>query len=175
MSLRLSALCLCALSAACTNSPEFEAAKRLTDPPAQAQALLANTTVKTYSRSHGTQIEYLAADGRSFLVYPGNGSVLPGQWQIRGSGPIKAEMCFIYGANSSNPVTGSRGGAWDCGFLTDYLVFRDQIVDGDPLGLQKMTALPSPLPARTDLSIQAVQSSWGLTGPIGPNKALRTE
>ncbi|MDO5706800.1 MAG: hypothetical protein Q4G49_17240 [Paracoccus sp. (in: a-proteobacteria)] len=162
----------CLLLAACTTSPEFLAAERLNENPAPVHAMLAATTVKSYSRAHGTQIEYLAPDGRSFLLYPGNRMILPGEWQIRGSGPIKGEMCFRYGANTYNPVTGARGSAWECGFLTDYLVYNDEIRDGDILNLSRRTQPPARLPKGVNLTIAQVQAMWGLPPTDAPNKSI---
>ncbi|MBL4556436.1 MAG: hypothetical protein JKP98_02155 [Rhodobacteraceae bacterium] len=41
-------------------------------------AFYGGATYKSYSRAHGTQIEYLASNGRAYLWYPGNTRVVPG-------------------------------------------------------------------------------------------------
>ncbi|MDO5632925.1 MAG: hypothetical protein Q4G22_13970 [Paracoccus sp. (in: a-proteobacteria)] len=170
--MRIALIAFSLLLAACTNSPEYQAAARMTDNPTQVRAFLSDTTVRSYSGPHGTQIEYLAADGRSHLLYPGNARIVPGEWQIRGSGEINAEMCFRYGPNTYNPATGSHGSNWECGFLTDYLMYRDEIIDGDVLRLAGRTVVPAPLPKRQNLTIGQVQSMWGLPVTNGPNKSL---
>lgn len=102
-----------------------------------AQAGLANTTQMSYSPGHGTQVEYMAADGSTWLWYPGNKSILPGQWKVSGG-----QLCFRYGGNSFNPVTGHRGGGWECGSLQTYQSTRVDMLNGDALRLKGRGKVP---------------------------------
>ena len=77
-------------------------------PPALGQYV--NRTIMYFGPGHGTQVEYYAPNGVSWLWYPGNRTSLPGRYKVEGS-----NICFQYGPNTYNPVTGSRGGTWECG------------------------------------------------------------
>lgn len=113
---------------------------------ASAQSSVANHTQMSFS-PHGTQIEYLAADGSAWLWYPGNKSILPGAWKVEGK-----QMCFRYGANSFNPITGHRGGGWECGSLSVYRSSLTESRPGDVLGLRGRGKVPYTLSkARVDL------------------------
>lgn len=102
--------------------------------PATLTRIVSNATTTSRSGQHGTQVEYLSADGRSFLWYPGNRALVPGQWKVEGRGG-SAQMCFRYTSDSFNPATGQIGGGWDCRFGGAYLVDQYEILDGDPFGL----------------------------------------
>lgn len=78
-----------------------------------AADLYSGRTVVYYERSHGTQVEYYSPTGGAHLWYPGNRRSLAGRWKIDGSGK-GARICFQYGANTYNPVTGHVGGGWEC-------------------------------------------------------------
>ena len=43
---------------------------------------MADRTIMTYSSGHGTQVEYSAANGRTFLWYPGNTRTVLGEWKV---------------------------------------------------------------------------------------------
>src|SRR5262249_25017042 len=124
----------------------------------QAIELRSNTTTLSYSPQHGTQVSYSADDGRIFLWYPGNPEILHGNWRTceermgsqlesgeRISIPI-GKVCFQYGPNTYNPVTGAVGDVWECsiaGRLEETLVERRR---GDVLGLMKRASVPFVLP-----------------------------
>jgi hypothetical protein len=66
----------------------------------------------TYASSdffHGLQVEYFSPDGKVYLWYPGNSRSVVGEWTAE-----KNELCFRYQPNSYNPVTGQKGGKWEC-------------------------------------------------------------
>lgn len=114
----------------------------LSVPAAIAQQLGGFTNL-TYESQHGTQIEYLADGGKAFLWYPGNRSVLEGRWKREG-----ARMCFAYGGNTFNPVTGHQGGGWEC---MPYELYRGAISEraaGDIFALQDRRAVPFRLDAK---------------------------
>ena len=143
-----------------------------TSPPALRQ-FVAGTTHKSYSREHGTQIEHLAADGRSFLLYPGNRAIVPGRWDARSyvapaTGETVATLCFLYPRNSYNPVLDLPGGEWRCSNADGYLMNTDEIVPGDPLGLAS-SRVPTVLPPTSDVSIARTADRAGIATELGPN------
>ncbi|WP_375450824.1 hypothetical protein [uncultured Devosia sp.] len=95
------------------------------------------TTNMSRSPGHGTQIEYVAADGTTYLWYPGNSVILKGRWKRE-----DGNMCFAYGANTYNPVTRTRGGDWECEPDRLYQGGIVQQLPGDPLGLAGRRAVP---------------------------------
>ena len=97
-------------------------------PAAAMAASPIGSTNMTFDPGHGTQVEYLAADGGAHLWYPGNSVILHGQWKKQGTG-----YCFKYGPNTYNPVTHVYGDKWECepnGVYTSGLVEQAK---GDPL------------------------------------------
>lgn len=103
--------------------------------PKLLSKLVSGATAASNSRQHGTQVEYLAPDGRSFLWYPGNRSVLDGRWKVEKNG-LGADICFVYSGRTFNPATGKSGANWECEFGGNYIVRQAEFVDGDPLGLR---------------------------------------
>jgi hypothetical protein len=82
----------------------------------------------------GTQIEFLADEGRSYLWFPGNRGLVPGQWVVR-RWYEKYEICFRYGSDTRNAITGERGGDVHCTLLSDYAGTVAEVRDGDPFDL----------------------------------------
>jgi len=136
-------------------------------PPA-VQQFLSNTTTKVWN-AHGTQIEYLAADGQTFLWYPGNVAPVKGRWKLQMT-RYGLEMCFLYGENSRNPITGQNGGQWECDMAAYYLLNRDEIVDGDPLKLAQ--GVPFVMPRSTNISIAQAMTKAGRGQLRQSNKAM---
>lgn len=108
----------------------------------QGQELGGHTNM-TYDPQHGTQIEYLSDNGRSYLWYPGNRSVLPGYWKRNAD-----QLCFQYGANTYNPATGHSGGGWECMPLALYVQAIAQRARGDLFGLAERDRAPFRLDRR---------------------------
>ena len=99
-------------------------------------------TVLFFDEAHGNQVEFYDQDGRAFLWYPGNAKVVPGFWEIQDE-----KICFLYGPDNLNPVTGKRGGKWYCSTIARW---GDHIVDsvaGDVFKLS-VSGLPFKLPAK---------------------------
>jgi hypothetical protein len=151
------------------DEPRFNA---LLAEPAAVRDFLADTTIKSWDDDYGTQIEYHSADGRVWLVFPGNFRSVEGFWKIRGPAG-NPRLCYRY-PGSRDAITGDPGDEWDCGpaalRLTD-----DEIVDGDVLQLRRrgQARYPRPLPQEIDVSITEVREEIGL-GPLRqPNKTFR--
>jgi hypothetical protein len=109
----------------------------------ETKSLVADRTMMTYDRGHGTQVEYIAGNGKTYLLYPGNQGIVRGSWKLtKTSNPQVFDLCFRYPANSYNPSTGQSGGNWECQPAGFYL---REIVDhsaGDVLGLARSKQVP---------------------------------
>lgn len=128
--------------------------------PANGQDVGGYTNM-TYEPSHGTQIEYLSPDGKAFLWYPGNARIVTGQWKLEG-----ADICFAYGGNTYNPVTGTRGGAWECMSLRTQQRGLAERAEGDIFGLARRRQVPFTLDRdRTTLQQIATRLSGGAQAP----------
>jgi len=119
-------------------------AERLT--VAEARKLFVCKTHMSFSQGHGTQVSYLRSDNIEVLWYPGNAVLVRGRWRIaeHANEPPGgyADICFQYGTNTYNPVTGRTGGDWEC---TPALVYASRMVDhgdGDVFGLANRTTAP---------------------------------
>lgn len=160
------------LVAGCESPYEsYPEVRAMAEEPRLAVAFLSDTTFHTWGRDHGTQYEYLAPDHSTRLVYPGNMRPVVGEWQVRGQGEFKAEMCFRYGANTIDPVTGQHGGDWECGPLIRFLYEPVEIYDGDVFGLMRMKVFPRPLPEAVNISIPTALKAIGLPPPETADKA----
>ena len=125
---------------------------------AEFRKMLVGKTWLSYDGRHGTQVTFIAADGRAFLWYPGNTVILPSRWTISerkdsflyrhpgGAGQSfhmlqTAVICFQYGPNTYNPVTGNRSRP-ECGTPGTWQRTHFDERPGDPLGLARMKAPP---------------------------------
>lgn len=111
---------------------------------ANIRSAYAGKTRMTYSSGHGTQVEYVAPDGRSFLWYPGNRTVLPGRWKldIDADDPDDISLCQLYPSSSYNPVTHTYGGSWECEDARRSLSRTKETLNGDPFGLARRRKPP---------------------------------
>lgn len=126
----------------------------------EARANLSDRTRNVHDAGHGTQINYTSADGRSFLWYPGNNVILPGAWKVeRRPGSIWGtrhdivHVCYRYGPNTFNPVTGSQGAQWNCSYAALSLRRMRENAVGDVLGLARRSNVPFVL-SREPTSLQ---------------------
>jgi len=106
-------------------------------------------------KSHGTQIEYFAPDGRVYLWYPGNTRVVRGSWKVQKEPKKVAEICFMYPESSYNPVTKQRGGKWECNFHVVLSSDIKAVATGDPFDIET-GRVPFPLPKEQLLSLEQV-------------------
>lgn len=142
---------------------------KLMGPPiseSDARQAVSNRTIRTHSE-HGNQIEFIAANGRTRLWYPGNDVILSGQWKVvrepfrlpsRGiecRSVVVTQICFRYGTPSVNPLTGVRGTQWSCDPFTGLRGRIRETAPGDPLGLAKSTEPPFVL-ERADRSLAEI-------------------
>ena len=129
---------------------------------------------------HGTQIEYLSENGKASLWYPGNSSIVEGRWKREG-----ADICFAYGGNTYNPVTGHNGGGWECMPFDLYWRVVEERMPGDIFSLQGRGAVPFKLdPKRTTLEkllarvapqAEAPPIEMAVTGSGGARESMSCE
>ncbi len=119
------------------------------------KAELAGKTILSWDGGHGTQVEYLAPGGRSYLWYPGNQAVVAGTWSLRnrelkefgGGSYQRPEICYNYSNASYNPVTGKSGGL-ECSELSNFSIYIEEMAPGDPFRLAS-GKVPFPLDKRS--------------------------
>ena len=140
-------------------TPQARHFMELASTPEKARAFLSGKTRMTYDERHGTQIDYNAPDGRTFLWYPGSPRVTPGFWKTTqvlapDQVHISVRVCYEYPANSIDPTDNSRGGGWSCNPGWYSLMRTTDSTRGDPFGLPHQGgATPFNLsPARTTLA-----------------------
>lgn len=116
---------------------------------AETKGLFAGVTFVHYNRAHGTQVEYMAKNGKTYLLYPGNSVVVRGAWKLdRTDKPNVFSLCFKYPGNSYNPITKQAGGGWECQPAGFSLVDVVDSANGDVLGLAKSEGVPFVLSKR---------------------------
>ena len=104
----------------------------------------------TPTRGYGTQVEYVAPSGKSFLWFPANPLVVPGEWtleehpfrmQIREGVAVfnLVNLCFRYTPTGTGP--GAVGGV-SCSPAYSYLKRVRESVDGDIFGLSRHPSPP---------------------------------
>lgn len=123
---------------------------------ASAAPNIANRTQLSYEPVHGTQVEYIAVDGSSWLWYPANAVILRGAWRFE-----EADICFLYGADGDRPVTRNTEGNWDC---VPYEVYHATVIEsrkGDIFALQRRADAPFKL-SRSRLSLDQLQNIAGM-------------
>jgi len=124
--------------------------------------LPSNVTTLSFDPGHGTQVEYVAPGGSNFLWYPGNSIVLPGHWKVIGASHGRAaQVCFVYGPHTYNPVTGVVGAQWECELTTIYLGFQTERANGDIFGLAHRSTVPFVL-SRAQTTLEQLGARLGL-------------
>lgn len=126
--------------------------------PHKVKAYFSNYTRMSHDNSHGTQVEYNAPDGRSYLWYPGSRTVTPGHWKVaEGLAPDQihhyVDLCYLYSAASIDPTNNSRGGNWECNRAWFAMIRTKERMAGNPfrLGFSPQTPFILP-PDETDLA-----------------------
>lgn len=148
---------------------ERAAIAQFVDTEDSLRALLSGSTRKTHDPFHGTQIEYFAPNGFAYLWYPGNRRAVRSFWKTETDRLFgDTDICFLYSPRSYNPVTKEFGGSWECREAEESLYLTDEIVRGDPLGLES-GRLPYVLPDDVNVSVAAAMQRAGRGGRVGPN------
>jgi hypothetical protein len=133
----------------------------------EARANLRDRTRNVHDSGHGTQINYTSAGGRSFLWYPSNSVILPGEWKVEsrtsmvwGSRRDVVHVCYRYGPGTYNPVTGAQGANWECSYAALSLRRMRENAVGDVLGLSRRSAVPFVL-GREPTTLQQLAAKVG--------------
>ena len=116
------------------------------------KSIITDSTILTYDRLFGTQVEFNCSNGDSFLWFPGNRRVLKALWKTRLRDDGVTELCYLYGTDTKNYVTGERGGKWDCRSAVFDLDAIREAVEGDPFGLASLK-VPFVMPEYKQLSL----------------------
>jgi len=126
----LVALGACGVTPSARDAAVTEVAARDLVFPSYPQA---GNTYLSFSQAHGFQVNYLDADGRAWLWYPGNRVGLPERWRVD---LARDAVCWRHPSQSYNPVTKRYGGQEQCMALA---LARRTIVStlpGDPYDLR---------------------------------------
>ena len=126
------------------------------------RAFIANSTTTSWDPIYGTQLEYNDREGGAWLVYPGNGRVLPGEWKvddIKGS----AKVCYRYFSAGKNPATGAIGYEWECSPAQYYVSKSNtQFYKGDIFKLYNRDAFPDSPQLYNKLSLEQLLTLFGI-------------
>lgn len=184
---RVSAVALCAIALiSCSDSQQRTTANTAVFNAKMAElgdfnkmrAFMSNTTSRSSFPAHGNQVWYLSPNGKAFLWYPGNSSVLKGEWKVGIAGVTTADtgvtvslpsVCFRYPSSSRNPVTREQGGSWECNATVAYFIGINEMRKGDVLNLTE--DIPFKLERRPELTLSELAISAGLSAPNTPNIA----
>jgi hypothetical protein len=124
----------------------------------KVRAYIANHTRMTSDQGHGTQVEYNAPDGMSYLWYPGNRVAVLGRWKVEeGLAPDQVHhfvhLCYLYSVLTYDPVDNSRGGKWECIPAWYAMIRTKERIPGNPFRLGNSVKIPFILsPQETNLA-----------------------
>lgn len=113
--------------------------KEIAQSVKKTKAYFSGNTLNYYARGHGTQVEYMAPNGYSYLWYPKNKAIVPGKWKVELMYG-RVHICYKYPSNSYNALTLQWGGKWHCDDADRSLDDNLERIKGDPFGLR--TELP---------------------------------
>jgi hypothetical protein len=149
-------------SGALKPTPQAQHYLDLASTPQRVQEFLSGKTRMTGDDRHGTQVEYNAPDGNTYLWYPGSSRITRGFWKAEAflapdgiHRPVR--VCYKYPLNSVDPTDGSRGGDWSCGPGWYSLMRTKDTMNGDPFGLSRSGAAPFILPPAPTTLAQLLQ------------------
>lgn len=120
----------------------------------QLKSMVSDRTHRSYSKQHGTQVEYLSPNGTAYLWYPGNTRAVIGRWDVEANtqNPNAGVICFAY-KNSYNPVTRTTGGR-QCVTAHGYKATHRESRSGDIFNLSS-GRIPYRLP-KQNLALDAL-------------------
>ncbi len=135
-------MCLCSLFLMSCGTPEarawYDKLDQINSSPLALRNAVSGATLVTrdpnsFVQEHGTQVEFHAEDGTSYLWYPGNRSIVIGNWRTQSSSRGRTEICYRYGPSTFNPVTQRSGGSWECATRSFQ---NSEFLEGNPFGLK---------------------------------------
>ena len=119
---------------------DTETALRLNDAaqtPDDVRAFLGGATSRVYNPDFGTQIEYLATDGKAYLVNAANDGILVGDW-LAAESPFRgatADICLRYPDGEVFEPIGRLPSGLQCRPGRTFIYIKDEVLPGDVLGL----------------------------------------
>lgn len=123
-----------------------------------------------FGGGHGTQVEFHASNGKTYLWYPGNSRPVMGQWKVETDSSGAPVLCYLYSSNSYNPVTRALGGNWECS--RQNWVYLGDSYKGDVFGLSS-GRLPFPIPDRKFYTVDDLLRMMG-KDPASANMITNT-
>jgi hypothetical protein len=147
--------------------PITEKAKHYMEMASSSQKVrvyISNYTRMTADQGHGTQVEYNAPNGMSYLWYPGNRAAVLGRWKVEeGLAPDQVHrfvhLCYLYSVLTYDPVDNSRGGKWECIPAWYAMIRTKERVPGNPFRLGPSAKIPFILSSQeTDLASLLAQA-----------------
>lgn len=125
-------------------------------PVALAQFNDGGHTVLLQHPEQGAQIIFMGNRGKTYLWYGGSTEILEGHYY---SGMREDTICFKYGADRYNPITGLPAGRSECTARSGYSALLQQTIKGDVFDLANRRAAPFVLGrGKTTLELAAKQA-----------------
>lgn len=130
-------------------------------PIAFAQFRDSGQTVLLHHPEQGSQIIFMGSRGKTYLWYGGSTEVLEGRYY---SGMRENTICFKYGPDRYNPVTGMPAGRSECTTRSDFNALQLQFIEGDVFNLASRSAAPFAL-GRRKVTLEAAARQAGISIP----------
>ncbi|MET0438973.1 MAG: hypothetical protein ABW043_15900 [Devosia sp.] len=130
-------------------------------PVAFAQFNDGGQTVLLQHPEQGSHIIFMGPRGKTYLWYGGSTEVLEGRYY---SGMQENTICFKYGADRYNPVTGLPAGRSECTARSDFSALLQQTIKGDVFDLAGRRAAPFAL-GRGGMTLETAARQAGISIP----------
>jgi hypothetical protein len=130
-------------------------------PAAFAQFRDGGHTVLLQHPEQGSQIIFMGPRGKTYLWYAGSAEILEGRYY---SGMRENTICFRYGADRYNPITGLPAGSSECTPRSGYSALLQQTIPGDVFNLAGRRAAPFAL-GRGRTTLQSAARKAGISIP----------
>lgn len=130
-------------------------------PVAFAQFSDGGHTVLLQHPEQGAQIIFMGPRGKTYLWYDGSTEVLEGRYY---SGMRENTICFRYGADRYNPVTGLPAEGSECTARSGYSALLQQTIKGDVFNLASRRAAPFSL-GRGRITLETAARQAGISIP----------
>ncbi|RHX86632.1 hypothetical protein [Leptospira stimsonii] len=75
----------------------------------EVDSIVEDRTLRLFDVSHGNQIVFFSLDGRTFLWYPGQTTMINGYWKV-----IKNRLLCLYYTDQILPSTTEPNDDWNC-------------------------------------------------------------
>ena len=130
-------------------------------PASFAQFRDGGHTVLLQHPEQGAQIIFMGPRGKTYLWYGGSSEILEGRYY---SGMQENTICFKYGADRYNPITGLPAGRSECTPRSGYSALLQQTIEGDVFDLANRRAAPFLL-GRAKTTLESAARQAGISIP----------